>query len=225
MPSEGADHALLPRAIYATGRCDVVANPVGCRSCAPVELFVTAALKIAFVALSLGLDVFAVSVGVGMRRTDRALRVRIGAAFAAAEVTMTLAGVVLGAAAGKFLGDVAGYFGFAAITFVGAYMIYEALRESKDAAFDLSRGWGLFLGALSISLDSLGIGFSILFIGVPLVVSIACIAGASILSTTLGLTLGKALGSRMKETSALWAGIILMGTGITFAALKFKHLA
>jgi putative Mn2+ efflux pump MntP len=180
-----------------------------------------AALKIAFVAFSLGLDVFAVCVGVGMRGTDRAVKVRIGAAFACAEVGMTVIGVLLGAAAGKYLGDIAGYLGFAALVFVGAYMVFETVRGESEGGFDLSRGWGLFLGALSISLDSLGIGFSILFIGVPLGISLACIALASVISTTLGLTLGKLLGARMEERAALWAGIILIGTGVAFAALKY----
>src|SRR5450631_1138044 len=179
------------------------------------------ALKIAFIAISLGLDVFAVCVGVGMRGTDRMVKVRIGAAFAFAEVAMTLLGVLLGATAGKYLGDIAAYVGFLALGLVGAYMVYEALQGERETGFDLSSGWGLFLGALSISLDSLGIGFSILFIGVPLVVSIGCIAAASIISTTLGLTLGKAIGARLEAVAALWAGIILVGTGAVFAALKY----
>jgi manganese efflux pump family protein len=182
-------------------------------------------LKIAFVALSLGLDVFAVSVGVGMKGTDRAIKIRIGAAFALAEVTMTVLGVLIGQAAGKLLGDTAGYLGFAALVGVGGYMIYEALHGTEEGGgFDLSRGWGLTLGALSISLDSLGIGFSILYIGVPLVFSLVCIAVASVASTTLGLALGKRLGVVAEERAALWAGIVLVLTGLAFAALKFFHV-
>jgi len=187
-------------------------------------LFVTSALKIAFVSISLGLDVFAVCIGVGMRGADTGTKLRIGAAFASAEVFMTLVGAALGAAAGRYLGAVAGYFGFAALTFVGAYMIYESLQEAGEGGFDLSRGWGLLFGALSISLDSLGIGFSILFIGVPLVVSLVCIAAASVLATTLGLTLGKVLGARMEERAAMGAGIILVLTGVVFAALTYLHV-
>ncbi len=182
---------------------------------------VETSLKVAFIAISLGLDVFAVCIGVGMRGTDRSLRLRIGTAFAFSEVAMVLVGVVLGATAGKYLGDVAGYLGFAALTCVGAYMVYEARSGQTQPGFDLSRGWGLVLGALSISLDSLGIGFSILFIGVPLAVSVGCIALSSVLATTLGLTLGKVLGKRMEAAAAIWAGLILTGTGILFAALKY----
>jgi putative Mn2+ efflux pump MntP len=182
-------------------------------------------VKILIVALSLGLDVFAVSVGVGMRGLDRAQNLRIGAAFAAAEVSMVLIGVGIGQVAGRLIGDAAGYLGFAALVGVGVYMIYEALRETPEGgSFDLSRGWGLLLGALSISLDSLGIGFSILYIGVPLVFSIVCIAVVSILSTTLGLALGKNLGAIAGEYAAIFAGVVLILTGLTFAALKLYHL-
>ncbi len=183
---------------------------------------VGAFFKVLFVALSLGLDVFAVSVGVGMRGSDRAVKLRIGAAFALAEVTMTLLGVLLGQAAGRLLGDVAGYLGFAALVGVGAYMIYEALHGTEEGGgFDLSRGWGLVLGALSISLDSLGIGFSILYIGVPLAVSVIFIGAASVLSTTLGLLLGKRLGMVAEEYAALAAGVVLILTGLAFAGLKY----
>jgi putative Mn2+ efflux pump MntP len=179
-----------------------------------------ALLKVAVVAMSLGLDVFAVSVGAGMRGLSVALRWRIGIAFATAEVSMTLVGAVLGAVAGRLIGDVAGYFGFAALIGVGGYMVVQALRGGESGGIDFSRGWGLVLGALSISLDSLGIGFSILYIGVPLAVSLICIATVAASSTALGLTLGRAVGARAEEAAELWAGIILMLTGVGFGLLK-----
>jgi len=160
-----------------------------------------------------------------MKGADRWVKIRIGAAFATAEVTMTVLGVLLGQAAGRVLGEGAGYLGFAALAGVGAYMIYEALHGTEEGGgFDLSRGFGLVLGALSISLDSLGIGFSILYIGVPLAISLVFIGVASVLSTTLGLALGKRLGIVAEERAALWAGVVLIVTGIAFAALKHFHV-
>jgi putative Mn2+ efflux pump MntP len=181
---------------------------------------IAAFFKVVLVAMSLGLDVFAVSVGVGIRGLDPSVKLRIGLAFATAELTMTLLGAGLGKIAGQLLGDVAGYIGFAALIGVGIYMVIESLREQEAGGFDLSRGWGLFLGALSISVDSLGIGFSILYIGVPLPVSLACIAVVSVTSTTVGLTIGRALGSRVEATAATWGGIVLIATGLAFAVLK-----
>jgi putative Mn2+ efflux pump MntP len=182
-------------------------------------------VKIFVVAISLGLDVFAVGVGVGMRGASRAVKLRIGVAFASAEVIMNLIGVGLGQLAGSLLGDVAGYIGFAALVGVGAYMIVESLRESEmKAPLDFSRGWGLFIGSLSISLDSLGIGFSILYIGVPLALALAVIFAVSICATVLGLTFGRFLGRRVEEGAELWAGVVLLLTGIAFIVAKVAHL-
>ncbi|HET7813558.1 MAG TPA: manganese efflux pump [Candidatus Baltobacteraceae bacterium] len=182
-------------------------------------------IKILVVALSLGLDVFAVGIGAGMRVTDARIKVRIGAAFASAEVIMNLIGLGLGKAAGALIGDVAGYIGFVALVGVGIYMIYEAVKESEaKQPLDMSQGWGLFIAALSISLDSLGIGFSILYIGVPLAVSLAVIFVVSVAMTAAGLTLGRALGRRVEERAELFAGIILVLTGAAFCAAKAFHL-
>ena len=78
------------------------------------------------------------------RGLTRAQKIRIGLAFTTAEVTMTVIGVAIGTVAGHLLGDVAGYLGFFALVCVGAYMVYESLKESEEG-FDLSKGWGLLL--------------------------------------------------------------------------------
>lgn len=154
-----------------------------------------------------------------------AVKVRIGASFASAEVIMNLAGVGLGSIAGQLLGSVAGYIGFAALVGVGAYMIFEAIREAEQKEpLDMSKGWGLFIASLSISLDSLGIGFSILYIGVPLWLALGIIFVVSICATFVGLTLGRALGRRVEEGAELFSGIILMLTGIAFILAKAFHV-
>lgn len=185
---------------------------------------IAAFLKLVIIAASLGLDVFAVCVGVGMRGADRKMKLRIGAAFCAAEVGMVAAGAGIGRVAGELLGDAAGYLGFAALVAVGIYMVIEALHESEGQRFDLSRGTGLLLGSLAISIDSLGIGFSILFIGVPFGISLVTIAAVSVTSTTTGLALGRLLGKWAEDTAALWAGIVLIATGVGFAIMKLAGI-
>jgi len=180
-----------------------------------------AALKILIVALSLGLDVFAVSVGVGMRGVPNVVKWRIGAAFAFAEIAMNLIGAGLGAAVGHLLGGVAGYLGFCALVVLGAYMVIESRREAKmRRPLDMTRGWGLAVASLSISLDSLGIGFSILYIGVPIYAALLAIGITSVVSTFSGISLGRTLGRRAEEGAELWAGIVLIATGVFFIAEK-----
>lgn len=179
------------------------------------------ALKIAVIALSLALDVFAVSVGVGMRGVPAAVKWRIGFAFAFAEIAMNLIGAGLGSVAGRLIGSVAGYLGFIALLGLGIYMVIESRRESASKqGIDMTRGYGLFIASMSISLDSLGIGFSILYIGVPIYESLVVIGVTSVASTFLGITLGRVLGRRAEEGAELWAGIILAATGAFFIMQK-----
>ena len=55
-------------------------------------------------------------------------------------------------------------------------------------------------------------------------ISLVFIGVASVLSTTLGLAARKRLGMVAEENAALWAGIVLVLTGLAFAALKFFHV-
>jgi putative Mn2+ efflux pump MntP len=184
-----------------------------------------AALRVVILAVSLALDVFAVSVGVGIRGVARPAMVRIGLSFASAEVGMNLIGAAIGNVAGKAIGGVAAYIGFAALIGVGAFMIIEAVRGNDETSkLDLSRGSGLFLASLSISLDSLGIGFTIVYIGVPVALTLGAIALASVTATFLGLTFGKRFGAAVGASAGLLAGIVLILTGIAFAAGKYFHL-
>ena len=169
-----------------------------------------ASIKIAVLALALALDVFAVSVGVGVRGTSRGAKVRIGAAFAGAEIAMNLIGAGIGVLAGRLVGEIAAYAGFAALVGLGIYMVRESLGEmAGPSALDLSRGHGLFVASLAISLDSLGIGFTILYIGVPIEITLIAIGIASVASTGLGLTLviwGAALKSNRPSSGSIVAG-------------------
>ena len=177
-------------------------------------------LRVALVAISLALDVFAVCIGVGIRGVSGWARFRIAVSFAGAEIFMNLVGAGIGAAVGHELGAIAGYIGFAALVGVGGYMVYESLRDSGPG-LDLSSGWGLMLASLSISLDSLGIGFSIVYLGVPIWITLTAIAVASVASTVLGLSFGRMLGKRVEERAGIIAGFVLAATGILFAALKY----
>ena len=71
----------------------------------------------------------------------------------------------------------------------------------------MTSGWGLLVASLAISLDSLGIGFSILFVGVPVALSLVVIGIVSVIATLLGLRLGRVLGSRVEDASEMLAGV------------------
>ncbi len=178
-------------------------------------------LKVFVIALALSLDVFAVSIGVGVRGTPRRRKIKIGLTFASAEITMIVVGAGLGAAAGHFIGDYAGYIGFAALFSVGLYMVKESRSDlTESSRLDLTSGRGLLLASVALSLDSLGVGFSVLYIGVPMPISLIVIGCVSVGATTLGLVIGRMLGRHAERNAAFMGGMLLALTGLAFTALK-----
>jgi hypothetical protein len=69
--------------------------------------------KILGIAIAVGLDVLSLSIAVGVMRIRWAARVRLGLAFSAAEVLMQVAGYSIGTGAGRIVGTITIYVGFA----------------------------------------------------------------------------------------------------------------
>jgi putative Mn2+ efflux pump MntP len=62
------------------------------------------------------------------------------------------------------------------------------------------------------------------YIGVPIFLTLAAIAVASVGSTALGLAFGERFGSKVGERAGLVAGVVIIATGLLFGTLKYLHL-
>ena len=178
--------------------------------------------KVVVVAIAVGLDVLAVSVGVGVARLEWDASVRVGAAFAGSEIIMQVVGYGLGTGAGKMIGEVASYAGFALLAVVGAFMIRSSTGGDSEAEFDATRGAGLLLTSLSISLDSLGVGFALPGVSIPIVPLLITVSISTVIFTFVGLEFGARLGERYEKGAERAAGIILIVLAVLFT---IEHLA
>ena len=178
-------------------------------------------VKILAVTIAIGLDVFAISVGVGITNAEWSVRVRLGAAFATAEITMQVIGYVLGTGAGALLGEIAEWMGFGLLALVGAFMIRESYQHSSESSVDLTRGVGLLIASLSISLDSLGVGFALPAIGIPLLPLLITLSITTTIFTFAGLIFGQRIGDRYEHDAQRAAGAILILLAILFS---IQHL-
>jgi putative Mn2+ efflux pump MntP len=178
-------------------------------------------VKILAVAIAIGLDVFAISVGVGITKAEWSTRIRLGAAFATAEITMQVIGYELGTGAGKLFGEIAEWIGFVLLALVGAFMIHESFDHSSEPSFDLTRGVGLLITSLSISLDSLGVGFALPAIGIPLLPLLITVSITTSIFTFVGLAFGQRLGERYEHEAQRVAGAMLILLALLFS---IQHL-
>ncbi len=166
--------------------------------------------KVLTVALAVGLDVLAVSIGVGVARLDAYANRRIGIAFSLAEILMQLLGYMLGSGAGGIVGVAAAYGGFGLLGLVGAMMVRKSFAAEAGFEFDPASGAGLLLMALSISLDSLGVGVALPAAAIPLIPLLLTLAVTTAFFTFLGISFGAFLGERVERNAERLAGITLM---------------
>ncbi len=178
-------------------------------------------VKMLAVAIAIGLDVFAISVGVGITKAEWSTRIRLGVAFATAEITMQIVGYELGTGAGELFGEIAEWVGFALLAAVGAFMIRESFSHSSEQSFDLTRGVGLFVTSLSISLDSLGVGFALPAVNIALLPMLITVSITTTIFTFLGLAFGQRIGAQYEHEAQRVAGAILMLLALVFT---IQHL-
>src|SRR5262249_5346965 len=157
--------------------------------------------KVFAVAFAVGLDVLALSIGVGVARLTPGASFRVGSAFAFAEIAMQLIGYKLGATASHMLGEVADDISLALLFLIGSLMIAQSCEYLPEARFDTAKGAGLLFASLSISLDSLGVGIALPALGIPLVPLIVTVSFTTVTFTLIGLGFGAVLGERYERNA------------------------
>lgn len=172
--------------------------------------------KVVAVAFAVGLDVLAISIGVGVARIERRVRLRLGIAFAVSEIAMQLAGYELGRRAGEILGEAATLIGFALLALIGLLMLRKAIRGGGEDQFDATRGLGLVMTSLSISLDSLGVGVALPAARIPLIPILVTVSFTTSAFTWVGLAFGARLGERYEYRAEGLAGTLLLLLAIAF---------
>jgi putative Mn2+ efflux pump MntP len=169
------------------------------------------------VALAIGLDVLALSVAIGIKEPPWPQRIRLGFAFASAEILMQIVGLLLGTGLGHIAGAIAGWIGLLVLAGIGVWILREGFAPDDEHAFDVNTIGGLLLASLSISLDSLGIGFALPALRLPLVQLFGTVAISTACFTLAGLAFGAMLGHAFKKNAERAAGIVLIALAVIFA--------
>lgn len=177
--------------------------------------------KVVAVALAVGFDVLAVSLGVGVAGLPGGAGLRVGIAFATSEISMQIIGYVLGTGASRMLGEVAADLGYVLLGSIGLLMIRSSSRSTSEATFDASRGAGLLFASLSISLDSFGVGIALPALAIPLLPLLITVSITTAAFTSIGLRFGARLGERYERSAERTAGTILVALAALFAFERF----
>lgn len=175
-------------------------------------------LTILTTAVALGSDAMSLGVGLGMRSLSKRDITRISVTIGLFHILMPLAGMAVGHYLHNLMGDVARMIGAALLIGLGAHMIWDAWRGDREPVWALDRtvGWGLFLFAMSVSIDALSAGFSFGLTDAHFGLAILIFGVVGGLMAAVGLSIGSLMGRMLGESMEIIGGAILIMFGLQF---------
>ena len=180
---------------------------------------------IAILSLSMSTDAFAAAVGRGASHRPAVKdAVKAGLVFGVIEAITPLIGWGLGIIAAGLVEKVDHWIAFTLLLIVGGKMIWEGVQTrgaDEDEAPRRSGPWALVATAVGTSIDAAAVGVGLAFIGANIWVIAASIGFTTFILTTIGMLIGKAVGTRFGKTAEIIGGIALIGLG---SAILLEHL-
>lgn len=180
-----------------------------------MELINTLALAVA-----LAMDAFAVSIAAGVTLKAVSLRqnFRLAWHFGLFQAMMPVIGWSAGLTVRSRIEAYDHWVAFGLLAFVAQGMLRSAFRDDHDeeASKDPTKGMTMVMLSVATSIDALAVGLSLSMINVSIwtpALIIGLVAGAF---TTVGMHLGKAIGSmaQLSRWAELTGGIVLLAIGV-----------
>jgi putative Mn2+ efflux pump MntP len=187
-------------------------------------------LSILVIAIGLGMDAFAVSIGaaVVLRKLTFGPVFRLSFHFGLFQFLMPIIGWMAGRTVADYIVDYDHWVAFALLAFIGGKMIWDAVKDDDESRFirkDPTRGVSLLVLSVATSIDALAVGLSLAFLNIKILYPSVVIGFVAALMTIVGMMFGEALGKLLDRKAGILGGIILIGIGVKVLAehMGFLH--
>ncbi len=181
-------------------------------------------ISVAVLSLGMSADAFAASIGRGAtHKPDLRNAFKGGLVFGIIEAITPLIGWAFGLAAAGFVAAIDHWIAFGLLAVVGGKMVWDAsLRQGGEEPSTRGRGaWALVATAVGTSIDAAAVGVGLAFIGANIWVIAASIGFTTFIMTTIGMSIGRAVGVRFGKIVEILGGIALIGLG---TMILLEHL-
>ena len=176
------------------------------------------------IAVSLAMDCFAVSLGIGCSSSscDNRSLFRLSFHFGLFQGGMTLIGWLVGNTILPYIEKFDHWIAFILLAWIGIRMIKEGLSSKTEKINgDPTRGGTLILLSVATSIDALGVGLSLSILKTNVFYSSLIIGVVSLLFTIIGLRFGNRLNEKFGKRVEVMGGLILLFIG---SRLLISHL-
>ncbi len=175
------------------------------------------ALTIVLIAFGLAMDAFAVSIANGMTiKSNRKKAALITAVFFGGfQMLMPVIGWAIGLSLQSIITAVDHWIAFGLLAFIGAKMIYEALKNNGEVDGEKTLKLHTLLTlAVATSIDALMVGLSFAFLQTSIWLPVAAIGIVTFLLSFAGFYFGGYLGKTFGHRIELLGGLILIAIGV-----------
>lgn len=185
-------------------------------------------ISIVLIGIAMSTDAFAAAIGKGaaMHKPRLPDALRAGLIFGVIEAITPVIGWLLGRAAAQYVEAWDHWIAFALLGALGTHMIVAGLRPDSDDAPAEDSGkrhsfWMLAATGFATSVDAMAVGVGLAFLDVNIAVVATVIGLCTLTMVTLGIMLGRVLGTLAGKRAEIIGGVILILIGAT---ILYEHL-
>ena len=184
-------------------------------------------VAIVLLAVAMSTDAFAAAIGKGiaLHRPRWSEALRTGLIFGVIEALTPLVGWAIGRSATDYVQAWDHWIAFGILAVLGLRMIVVGWRGDDDepVARPGRHGfWVLATTGFATSIDAMAVGVGLAFVDVDVVPIAVAIGLATFAMVTIGVMVGRLLGSIAGRWAEALGGVVLIGIG---SALLYAHLA
>ncbi|WNW13637.1 manganese efflux pump MntP [Pseudomonas sp. DTU_2021_1001937_2_SI_NGA_ILE_001] len=184
-------------------------------------------ISLVFLALAMSTDAFAAAIGKGsaLHKPRLIEALRTGLIFGIIEAITPMIGWAIGHAASLWVADWDHWIAFTLLVCLGLHMIHNGLKSDDEEAEEKSSQHSfliLAVTAVATSIDALAVGVGLAFVDVNIFIAAAAIGLATLVMVTLGVMLGRVLGTLVGKRAEIIGGVVLMLVGAT---ILYEHLS
>ncbi|MCU0117399.1 manganese efflux pump MntP [Pseudomonas sp. B2M1-30] len=183
-------------------------------------------VSLIFLALAMSTDAFAAAIGKGSSLNKPRLTeaLRTGLIFGVIEAITPIMGWLIGQAATRWVENWDHWIAFTLLLVLGLHMIYNGLKQDEQEEEKPGQHSFLVLAitAVATSIDALAVGVGLAFVDVNIWVAAAAIGLATMTMVTVGVMLGRVLGTLVGKRAEIVGGVVLMIVGAT---ILYEHLS
>ncbi|MFY1667701.1 manganese efflux pump MntP [Pseudomonas sp. Pseu.R1] len=183
-------------------------------------------ISLIFLALAMSTDAFAAAIGKGssLHKPRLSEALRTGLIFGVIEAITPVIGWAIGQVASRFVESWDHWIAFTLLLVLGLHMIYNGFKHDEEDDDKPQQHSFLILAvtAFATSIDALAVGVGLAFVDVNIVVAALAIGIATTVMVTIGVMLGRVLGTVVGKRAEIVGGIVLIMVGAT---ILYEHLS